>query len=379
MPVSLPTNPPAAAEKPGMLEWGLGRLDPRRDLAMTVRTTVILGTVVLAVWALSGVALLIFFAVLIGAMLRGLADALTRLTRLPTWVTLTVVTVVIVLLLGGLAWWAGPRFVREGQQLWSELSGKLQDLQGQFGSVLGGSAGGSGNGGKSGGSGTAVGSLTHLAPTVATSTIGFLGDLLVIVVTALYFAIAPVYYREGIVLLFPHPYRQRAREVLIDIGHTLQWWLLGQAIDMAVVGVLSGIGLWLLGVPLALALAALAGLLTFVPYFGPIVSAIPALLVAGTMGWSAVFWVVAIYLACHAVEGYIVAPFVQRRTVELPPALTVLSMAILAALFGPLGVIVATPVVAALLVIVREVYIRDVLGDTAEGSAPLLRRSWLER
>ena len=339
--MSVPTPPPGPAAAPRLITSGMGS-DPREVLVALLRTTVILGAAILVIWALSDVILLIFLAVLIGAMLRGLADWLTRLTRLPTWATLALVTVVLVLLVGGIGWWVGPRFVKEGQQLWSQVSGKIQNLRHEYGSFLGAGAVPSKNG---------ESALTHSAATVATSTLGFFGSLLVVAATALYFAIAPRFYRDGVVRLFPIPYRARASEVLTKIGHTLQWWLLGQAIDMAVV----------------------AGLFTFVPYFGPIVSAIPAIIVAGTMGWSAVVWVVLIYLVCHAVEGYVVAPFVQRRTVELPPALTILSMTILAALFGILGLIVATPAMAAVLVIIREVYVRDVLGDAGE-ELPLVRR-----
>jgi predicted PurR-regulated permease PerM len=148
-----------------------------------------------------------------------------------------------------------------------------------------------------------------------------------------------------------------------DIGMTLRLWSLGQLIDMCVVGVLTGIGLSLLKVPLALALAVLAGLFTFVPYFGAIAAAVPAVLVAFTMGWGVAMWVVAIFLACHGIEGYLVAPIVQRNTADLPPAVTILSMTILGALYGPLGVILGTPVAAAVLVAVREIYVGDVLGD----------------
>jgi predicted PurR-regulated permease PerM len=134
-------------------------------------------------------------------------------------------------------------------------------------------------------------------------------------------------------------------------------------IDMIVVGVLTGIGLALLGVPLALSLGVVAGLFTFVPYFGTIVSAIPAVLVALTQGWQTALWVLVVFLICHGIEGYIVAPLVQRRTVDLPPALTILSMTILGTIFGPMGVILGTPVAAAALVTVREAYVAEVLGD----------------
>jgi predicted PurR-regulated permease PerM len=147
-----------------------------------------------------------------------------------------------------------------------------------------------------------------------------------------------------------------------DIGVTLRRWLFGQLIDMCAVGVLTGIGLVALGVPLALALAVLAGLFTFVPYFGAIAAAIPAALVALTTGWRVSLWVVVLFLICHAIEGYVIAPIVQWNMADLPPALTILSMTILGALFGPLGVILGTPVAAVGLVAVREVYVRGTLG-----------------
>ena len=163
--------------------------------------------------------------------------------------------------------------------------------------------------------------------------------------------------------------------MLLEVGSTLQWWSLGQLIDMAVVGVLSGIGLMLLGVPLALALGVLAGLFTFVPYFGAIAAAVPAMLVGLTVSWQTALWVLVIFLICHGIEGYLVSPLVQRRTVHLPPALTILSMTILGTIFGPLGVILGTPVVAALLVIIREAYVGGVLGDpeVLNGEAAHLR------
>jgi predicted PurR-regulated permease PerM len=153
---------------------------------------------------------------------------------------------------------------------------------------------------------------------------------------------------------------------LADIGDTLRRWALDQLIDMAVVGVLTGIGLILLGVPLAFALAVLAGLFTFVPYFGAIAAAVPAMLVALTVSLRTSLWVAVIFLVCHGIEGYVIAPLVQRNTADLPPALTILSMTILGALLGPLGVILGAPVAAVALVMVREMYVGDVLGENVE-------------
>ena len=139
--------------------------------------------------------------------------------------------------------------------------------------------------------------------------------------------------------------------------------LLGQMVDMLAVGVLAAAGLWLAGVPLPFALGMLAGLLTFIPYFGAILAGIPGVMIALNVGWTTALWAVAVYLACHAVEGYVVAPLVQRRLVDMPPALLIVSMTVMGTLFGPLGIVVGAPVAAAGLVVVRELFVRDALGD----------------
>jgi predicted PurR-regulated permease PerM len=250
--------------------------------------------------------------------------------------------------------------VSQSQDLWTQLQQQVSHLRAQYGDTPWGHA----IFARLSPSGAVQSHIAVYAGSVATSTLGGLATTFVLIATALYFAISPGLYIDGLVRLFPLPYRPRARDVLLDIGETLQWWSLGQLIDMSVVGVLTGIGLFILGVPLALALAVLAGLFTFVPYFGAIIAAVPAMLVALTVSWQDSLWVLAIFLGCHSIEGYVVSPLVQRRTVDLPPAASILSMTILGTIFGPLGVILGTPFAAALLVTVREVYVADVLGDS---------------
>jgi predicted PurR-regulated permease PerM len=114
---------------------------------------------------------------------------------------------------------------------------------------------------------------------------------------------------------------------------------------------------------MALGLAALAGLFTFVPYFGAVAAAIPALIIGLSVGWRTAFWVLIVFICCHIIDSYLVAPFVQRRTVRLPPALTILSMTVMGTIFGPLGAVLGAPMAAVLLVFVREAYVGDVLGD----------------
>ncbi len=320
----------------------------------------IAAALILLVWLLSDIVLLIFLAVLIAVMLRGAADWAARHTGAPERVMLAVVTLAVAAFLVGFLYVVGPRLVSQSQDLWTQLQQQVTHLRAQYGDTPWGHA----IFARLSPSGAVQSHIAVYAGSVATSTLGGLATTFVLIATALYFAISPGLYIDGLVRLFPLPYRPRARDVLLDIGETLQWWSLGQLIDMSVVGVLTGIGLFILGVPLALALAVLAGLFTFVPYFGAIIAAVPAMLVALTVSWQDSLWVLAIFLGCHSIEGYVVSPLVQRRTVDLPPAASILSMTILGTIFGPLGVILGTPFAAALLVTVREVYVADVLGDS---------------
>jgi predicted PurR-regulated permease PerM len=330
------------------------------NVARTLRVIAVATALILVAWLLSDIVLLIFLAVLIAVMLRGTANWAARHIGVPERAMLGVVTVATTVCLAGFLYYMGPRLVSQSQDLWKQLHQQVDHLRQAYGETPWGQA----IFAHLSPSEAMQSHIAHYAGSVATSTLGGLATSFVLVVTALYFAISPDLYIDGFVRLFPLPYRPRVRGVLMEIGHTLQWWSLGQLIDMSVVGVLTGIGLFLLGVPLALALAVLAGLFTFVPYFGAIVAAVPAMLVALTVSWQDSLWVLAVFIICHTVEGYLVSPLVQRRTVDLPPAASILSMTILGTIFGPLGVILGTPVAAALLVAIREAYVGDVLGDT---------------
>ncbi len=182
----------------------------------------------------------------------------------------------------------------------------------------------------------------------------------------IYLAVDPDTYIDGIVSLFPHGYRRRAYEVLEAVGYTLSWWIIGQAIDMIAIGTVTALGLWLIGVPLALTLGLLAAIFNIIPNFGPFVSLIPASLLAATNGTGAVLGVLVLYLIAQSLEGYVLQPLIQRQAVRLPPALTITAQVLMGALLGVIGLALAAPLTAALLVIVKMVYVQDVLGDEAE-------------
>jgi predicted PurR-regulated permease PerM len=134
--------------------------------------------------------------------------------------------------------------------------------------------------------------------------------------------------------------------------------MMGRLFSMTALGVLTALGLWAIGVPLPVALGFVAGILAFVPYIGAIASAVPSVLMAAAVNLDLAIYVVLLYLGLHLIEGYILVPLVQRRIVHLPPALTLCAQLLL-------GLLLATPLVAATLVLVRMVYVEDILGDSA--------------
>jgi predicted PurR-regulated permease PerM len=188
---------------------------------------------------------------------------------------------------------------------------------------------------------------------------------------ALYLAEAAETYLHGAVRLMPPAHRPLTRAVLQEMAYDLRRWMLGQSIDMLAVGGLTAVGLYFLGVPVPFALAVLAGLLTIVPYFGALAAGIPGVLVALTQSWMAAVWVVLIFVGCHAIEGYIIAPLVQHRLVRMPPAVVIGALVAASALFGPVGIILGTPLAVVTLVLVRRVYLEHMLGDPVEPTSPL--------
>jgi predicted PurR-regulated permease PerM len=189
---------------------------------------------------------------------------------------------------------------------------------------------------------------------------------LLVLFVGLFVASAPKTYQRGLTLLVPKRGRARAQEVTTEVGLTLRRWLLGQFISMMIVGVSTGVGLWLLGMPLALALGVLSGLMEFVPIVGPIIASIPGLLIALTLGPTQFIYVLAFYLVIQQLEGNVIMPLVQRRTVHLPPALTIVAVLVMERVFGIVGVFVATPILAVVMVLIKMLYLHDAVGEKVE-------------
>ncbi len=215
-----------------------------------------------------------------------------------------------------------------------------------------------------------LGAVLAQAGGIFSTTLGVIIEVFVVLFLGVYLAVNPEKYVNGIVRLTPIARRERAREVLYALGYTLKWFMLGRLIAMIVVGIVTTIGLMLLNVPLALVFGVITTLLTFVPYIGPIVSAILPALVALTVSPTLALYVLLLYLVVQNLEGYLLTPLILQGVVSVPPALTIIAEVLGGILFGVLGIILATPFVAVLVVLVKMLYIEDVLGDKAVDVVP---------
>ncbi len=183
-----------------------------------------------------------------------------------------------------------------------------------------------------------------------------------ILFTGIFAAATPQLYRAMVVKLFSPRLRPKAEQTIDRIICTLRYWLLGQGVAMVVVGIVTGVALAIAGVPFAAALGIVAALLEFIPVIGPILSAIPAVLLAFSGGLNQVLIVIAIFVGIQFFEGNILQPIVQKRAIDLPPILTLVALLVFGGAFGLLGLFVAAPMTAAILVLVEDLYLKEYLG-----------------
>lgn len=199
------------------------------------------------------------------------------------------------------------------------------------------------------------------------SSLAFLVFGLVVAVTVpLYLAASPESAVAWTVRFFPPASRPRVREVLSEVRRSLLSWLKGRLLSMAAVGVLWTVALYVIGIPAALFLGVFAGLMEFVPYVGPVISAVPPLVLAlADNPWDAL-WVLLVYLAIQQVEGYLLTPLIEGRATSLHPAVVIAAVAIAGAAFGFLGVLLAVPATVVVKVLVEEVWFRRLEGGSSD-------------
>lgn len=209
-----------------------------------------------------------------------------------------------------------------------------------------------------------TGELVARATGLFSAGLGWLVNGVIMLFVGLFAAAQPRLYVDATVRLVPPARRERAGEVLSALETTLWRWIIGRLAGMAVIGILTTVGLLVLGVPLAITLGVISALLSFIPYLGPILAGLFVGLMALTVSPTLLLYTLILYGGVQVVESYLLSPLIDRHAVLLPPALTIIAQVLLSILLGAMGLLLASPLVAMVMVLVKMLYLEDFLGES---------------
>ncbi|NTV10876.1 MAG: AI-2E family transporter [Zoogloea sp.] len=333
-----------------------------REFALFYGVGAVFAVLAALVLLASNALLLIFAGILLAVLLDDACSGLQKHLHLPRGLVLGMVLLLTVGVLGVAGWQMAPGVLQQANELFDALPRSLEHLQssmrryGVLESMVGKLP-------SADTMASQASSMLERARLFFSGVFGSIAGAVVVVFIAIYLAARPDIYIDGVLTLVPPARRRRAREILDEMGRTLAHWLRGKLLSMVIIGVLTASALALLQVPLALVLGIMAGLLDFIPYLGPIMASVPAVLIAFSDSPTLALYVVLLFIAMHGVEGYLVLPLIERRTVSLPPALILVMQVLFGTLFGLVGIALATPLTAVLTVLITMLYVQDELGE----------------
>lgn len=308
-------------------------------------------------WELRFVLVLLFGAIVVATVIRAIADPFKRWFRLPDSAAVLAGVLVVAALIGGTAWLLGAQIAAQTQLLSNSLPTALDTVDGWLAEYgfdrpverwlddL-----------RQGGSGI----VSRVGDWLSSMGTG-IANFLLVLFGGIFLAAQPQFYRVGAIKLIPSDRRALVAEAMDESENALRLWLKGQLISMTIIGVLTGLGLWLLGIESWLVLGILAGLLEFIPFAGPIMAAIPGILLALAQNPELALWTTLMYIAVQQVESYLVQPLVQQYAVHIPPAVLLFSLLAFALLFGIIGVLFAAPLAVVTYVLVKRLYVVEAL------------------
>ncbi|MFD0793445.1 AI-2E family transporter [Mucilaginibacter litoreus] len=314
--------------------------------------TALLVVVLLLVRATFNVFMMMLAASLIALYFHGLADLIERKTKLGQRWSMTISIAGSFLLLLALMFLVGSKVQSQVEQLSSNFPSMVEEAKGRLNeSAVGRKV-------LEQFSGDNAKKVAGPARQFFSSTFGVLGDLYVILFLGIFFTASPGIYKKGIIALVPADSETAAEDILDKLGNKLKNWLKGKIFAMAVVAVLTAISLAIVGVPMIFALALIAGVLNFIPNFGPIMAMVPAVLIGLSQGTDTALLIVGLYILIQVIESNFITPLVQNKLVSIPPAMIIAGQLIVGSLTGYLGIILATPLVLIVMVLVQELYIK---------------------
>lgn len=338
-----------------------------RNFIEKILIAILFAAILFILWQGAEVFLLVFAGLLLAVFLRSLSDTLSNHTPLAeNWALIFVLLAIIIAVTLGV-WFLAPSVQKQFEDLTNELPAVYEMAQNQLSQfplgkkiveqmptaqefVLGRK------------SGNIFGRVTGMFSTALDVAV----NILIVLMTAIYFAFNPNHYKKGLLKIVPKKYEKRVRETLAAVHYALRKFLLGISGSMAINGTLTFLGLWFLGVPFAIPLGIIAGLLSFIPNIGPLIAGFPAVVIALAQSPTQAVYVMILYLAVQNLDGFIITPLIQQHAVSIPPVLIITAQLLLAVIFGFLGLLLAVPLTAAVFVIVKMLYVEDFLNRNVE-------------
>lgn len=309
--------------------------------------------ILLILKSIFSVLLLLLGGAIVAIYFKGLASLLERKAHLPGKVSLPLAMVGSFLLLIGFFWLTGNKLQDQMKQLADTLPAAFEQFKEKLSrSSMGQQVLERAN------SQETIQKATSIFQSLFRSTFGVIGDIYIILLVSVFFTINPKIYTDGIIKMIPPAGKEKAEQVLQKLGVSLRKWLKGQIMAMGFVFVLSSIGLIILGVPMWLVLALIAGLLNFIPNFGPLIALIPAVLVGLMQDLTTAIIIAIMYTSIQVLESSTITPQIQQKLLSIPPALLITVQVLMGVLTGGWGVILATPLLVVMMVMINELYVK---------------------
>ncbi len=311
----------------------------------------------LTVWYAQNVFLLAFAGIILAIFINAIGRAAQKITRLPYSLALIIALVVFLGILTLIFWLYSPLIYDQFQSLIKELPQAVNALWSQVSPLIGEN----------------FISQSKLYQefffsnekflsqffSIFTTTLGSIVGFIIFIILGFYMAFDPEKYVNWIVGLLPKKTNKKALDYLKKIWDVLNWWLLGKMLSMIAIGILAFVGLLLLDVSLAFILALLAAILTFIPYVGPILAAIPAILIGFAETPMKGLYVLLLYIGIQIIEGYFITPYIELKTVSIPPAWSILAQLLMVTLIGAIGLALATPLLVVVVAITHAAQHHD--------------------
>ena len=320
----------------------------------TVGIVTVVAVLILIARVAFGVLLMALAGCLISVYFHGLGDVIQRKTKWKRGICMIISVSASFIILGFLLWFMGSKIQNQISALSDTLPQTIKDAKLKLAEtplgrkVLEATSGGSSD------------KLFATASQFFTTSFGVLGNMYIILFLGIFFTAAPSMYKDGLILLIPPNHKSLAKNIIDRISISLKGWLKGTMLSMVMIVILLPIGLMIMGVPLALVLGLLAAILIIVPNFGSLAAMIPGVLLALTMGGDKAIIVALIYIGVQTLVQNIIAPIIQKKMINLPPALTIVGQLVMGVLGGAMGIIMAVPALAVVMILVDEIYIKKI-------------------